>query len=429
MDFRFLLIAALTLGLFLAGLLSQTAGVIILTIPLILYVASAFLAGPHSAKIEAKRSLSRDRASQGAEVEVLLEINNAGFRLEEVLIEESLPPGLEVLDGETSAFCTLSPNQKISLAYRVRGVRGHYRFSGVQVTASDHLGIFRKKTFLSVQNRLFILPRVHKLKKIEIRPRYTRIYSGTIPARLGGPGVEFHGVRPYQPGDPLRWINARATARRPEAIYINEFEQERVADVGLILDARSLSNMPCDQGSLMDYSIDAAAALSDFLLENGNRVGLLIYGGPIRWTFPRYGKIQKERILQSLAAAELGANPIFEDLGYIPTRLFPRHTQLIVLSPLVEEDLPVLLKLRARGYPVVIISPDPIDYERRQLGEDRRVLFATQIARLEREFLLKQLRQAGISIVDWNLQQPFHHVANQVLSRPQLLARAIEARR
>lgn len=78
---------------------------------------------------------------------------------------------------------------------------------------------------------------------------------------------------------------------------------------------------------------------------------------------------------------------------------------------------------------MVIVSPDPIEYEQRQLGEDRRVQFAAQIARLEREFLLKQLRQAGISIVDWNLQQPFHHVAHQVLSRPQLLARPIEVRR
>ena len=45
-------------------------------------------------------------------------------------------------------------------------------------------------------------------------------------------------------------INARATARNPQSLFVNQFEQERVADVGLILDARRQSDVRTGDGAL-----------------------------------------------------------------------------------------------------------------------------------------------------------------------------------
>ena len=56
--------------------------------------------------------------------------------------------------------------------------------------------------------------------------------------------MSFWGVREYQMGDSLRHINWKIAARRmiaarqAQELFTNEFEQERIADVGLILDAR-----------------------------------------------------------------------------------------------------------------------------------------------------------------------------------------------
>jgi uncharacterized protein (DUF58 family) len=66
----------------------------------------------------------------------------------------------------------------------------------------------------------------------------------------------------------------------------------------------------------------AAAALVDTFLTAGNRVGLLLYSQYLSWTFPGYGKIQRERILQALARAEVGDSQVFSDLMYLPARLF-----------------------------------------------------------------------------------------------------------
>jgi len=85
---------------------------------------------------------------------------------------------------------------------------------------------------------MFFLPPVRRIRRVAIRPRRTNVYSGTIPARLGGPGVEFFGVREYARGDPPAWINWNISARHPQSLYSNEFEQERVADIGIVLDSR-----------------------------------------------------------------------------------------------------------------------------------------------------------------------------------------------
>jgi uncharacterized protein (DUF58 family) len=421
MNPRLLTISLVVILLILAGLILQKGELLALAIPLVVYLAIAWVAAPESIEVEAKRILSGDRVSQGSPVDVVLRITNVGSRLEEVYIQDLVPSGLELASGESSLLCSLEPDAVVILNYSVSGERGNYRFPGVRVTASERLGLISKRIMLPVVNRLFVLPKVEKLRRLEIRPRFTRIYAGQIPARVGGPGVEFFGVRPYQSGDPMRWINSRASARNPEALFINEFEQERVADVGLILDARLVSNLPDENYSLLDHSIEAVASLSDSLLDKGNRVGMLIYGGPLQWTFPGYGKMQRERILRALASADLGANPIFEDLGYIPTKLFPTRTQLIIISPLINEDLAVLIRLRARGYPLIIVSPDSISYERQRLGDAKEADLACRIAQIERDLLLRKLVQAGVQIVNWDVEKPFHHVAYQVLSRSAVL--------
>jgi len=266
------------------------------------------------------------------------------------------------------------------------------------------------------------------LKQITIRTRKTRVYSGNIPARVGGPGVEFFGLREYQAGDSPRWINWRASARHAFSMFSNEFEQERVADVGIILDGRLKTNLFGQENSLFEYSVLAAAALADVLLSQGNRVGLLNYGRYLHWTFPGYGKIQRERILQALAHAQIGTSTVFSELEYIPARLFPVHSQIILVSPLDADDIKVLVQLRARGYQVMVISPDPITFELGYLLESESVRKATRLLRMERDLLLHKLQRAGIQVLDWDVSQPFDQVVKSRLGRPPALLHAIGAR-
>ena len=414
---RPLLLSLLIYGLVLLGLASLRGELIALALPLVIYLGAALLDRPDPPRLAVARSLSSDRVMPNAPVVVTLAITNEGARLGEVLLEDVLPEGLRAVDGATSLLTSLAPGATVELRYTVAGARGLHRFADLRATARDRLGLFGARASLPAAAQLVVVPEVIRLRRVAIRPRRTRIYAGSVPARQGGPGVEFFGVREYQAGDPRRWISPRLTARRPDTLFVNEFEQERVTDVGLMLDARRPSDIRTPQGALFEHAVQATAALADALLTHGNRVGLLVYGSTLNWTLPGYGKVQRERILRALARAGQSSLPLFERLDYLPTRVFPARSQIVLISPLMPYDHEPLIRLRARGYQLLVISPDPVGFELAGLPDDPAVALAARLARLERALLLRRLWRAGVPVVEWSVDRPFQQVAEAALGR------------
>jgi uncharacterized protein (DUF58 family) len=414
---RHLLLAGLIYGLVLLGLLSRDGRLLVLALPLAIYWGAALLYGPAEPQFEITRALSEDRVRENESVTVDLTIVNPGSRLERVLVEDQVPQRLEVIDGEFSALAAIPPGGRLQLRYTVRARRGGFEFGEVRVTASDQLGLFRRQALFQAPARLWVLPETSRLRRVAIRPLRTRGTAGPVPARQGGSGVDFFGVREYQVGDPRRWINWRVSARHPRDLFTNEFEQERIADVGLILDARRRTNIRSRQDSLFEYAVRATASLAERFLSDGNRVGLLIYGRSLDWTFPGYGKIQRERVLRALARAQTGDSQVFDKLDYLPTRYFPAQSQIVLVSPLCLDDLPMLTRIRARGYQLLVVRPDPVGMELELLGRQPGVELAGRIVRVERELQRRKLQQAGIQVVDWPVDQPFDRVVHASLGR------------
>ena len=423
------MLAAAAVGLVFAGLVLLQGGLIALAIPLWVYLGAGLLFGPPGkTSLKATRTLGADRVRPGEPVPVTLTVENAGDGIEEATIRDRVPPGLEGVEGETSALGPLPPGGKLVLAYTLRGPRGTYRFEGVDVVLGDPFYVRPRVERLEVPQQLFVLPEARALRRVEIRPRQTRLHAGLVPARRGGPGTEFYGVREYQPGDSLRSLNPWAMARDPERLYITEFEQERSADVGLILDARRRADVQVGSRSLFEHAIEATAALADAFLQGGHRVGLLVYGGHLDWTFPGTGRVQREKILRTLARARLGESLVFEGFDYLPTRLFPARSQIVLVSPLLPGDEAMLIALRARGYAVLIISPDPVSFEAKRFPDDEATRLAVRIARVERALLLSRLQRAGIVVVDWDVEVPFVRRVQGSLARSPLWLRPLGVR-
>ncbi len=420
---RAFLTALLAFLLLFAGLATVQAPLLALALPVFLYLLASFWRGPRQVHLRAARSLSAERILAGDEVAVTVTVTNSGEGLEEVLLEDQIPEGLEVIEGSARRLTALPAGKSTTWTYRLRGRRGYYSLSSVRAAAREFFGLVTIQETLPTDGQLFILPPVLRLRRVAIRPRRTRVYSGTIPARQGGPGVEFFDVRAYQIGDPPHWINWRASARHPLELYSNEFEQERVVDVGIILDGRRRTN-EFGTRSIFEHSVLAVAALSDALLTTGNRVGLLFYGKQIHWTMPGYGKVQGERILHDLSRLEPGDSQVFDQL-YVPRRLFPSHSQLILVSPLVAEDHQTLMELRLKGYHILVVSPDPVSFEVLGLPQIEPVRLAARVIRMQRDLLLSRLRAAGIQVVEWDVAQQFEQVARRELERRPNLPRGL----
>ncbi|MEW5938863.1 MAG: DUF58 domain-containing protein [Chloroflexota bacterium] len=431
---RSLLLGVLSLFLLILGLATLHGELLALTIPLALYLLAGFWRAPQIVELDAQRHLSAERVSPNQTVAVTLTIVNRGEALDEVLVEDVLPEGLRVMDGSNRHLARLGRGETATWTYTVTGPRGYYAFPSLRVEARDGLGLIQRNREFAPPGQLLILPQALKLKHVAIRPRRTRVYAGTIPARVGGPGVDFFGVREYQPGDSPRRINWRVSARHGgeegrdvpwQRLYANEFEQERVADVGIVLDGRDRTNRFGGGRSLFEHSVLAAATLADAFLTQGNRVGLLVYGQYLHWTVPGYGKRQREKIMHALAEARSGGSDIFANLGHLPTRLFPVNSQIVVVSPLAEDDLNVLVQLRARGYQVMAVSPNPAAFELSFLPKRAEVSQAARVVQLERDLLLRKLNRAGVQLLDWDVSVPFDKAVRQSLGRPPQQARAL----
>jgi len=422
---RSLILGVIASALLIAGMAGLRGEMIALALPFVVYLLAGLLYAPENIRLVASRHLSTERTSPYSDVVVTVTVMNQGSQLEEVLINDVVPAGLKVRNAHSRHLIRLSKNGVFTFSYIVTGPRGGYGFENISVKVNEFLAVTSRQTRLEANGLLFVFPPVTHLRHVTIRPRRTRVYAGSIPARAGGSGTEFFGVRGYQPGDSPRVINWRASARNVDSLYSNEFQQERVADVGIVLDARLATNLFAEGHSIFEHSVQAAAALADALLSQGNRVGLLVYAAFLSWTIPGYGKVQRERILHSLAHAKPGGSEVFSDFAHLPTRLFPPESQIVLVSPMREDDLMPLVQLRAQGYQVLVISPDPINFELSYLPMTRNVSLASRVIRMERKLLLRRVRHAGIQVLEWDVNDPFDQVVKRKLSHPPGWLRAV----
>ena len=172
-------------GLWAASLWSADAErrLIALAVPLVIYLGAALLYDPGKLRLSAIRTLSPECVLPGKPVVVKVAITNHGPRLEELRVEDSLPPSLERVEGEARVLTTLKAGETIELEYTLRGKRGGYSFGDVRVTANDALGLFRRRGRISAAAHLLILPEVQQAAtrgdSTAEDARFSRSYSGS----------------------------------------------------------------------------------------------------------------------------------------------------------------------------------------------------------------------------------------------------------
>jgi len=111
-----------------------------------------------------------------------------------------------------------------------------------RVEHGDLLGFFRRRG-PSVDPELgVVLPR---FKALAERPN-VRELEASVAAPRAGSGTEMFGVREYRPGDPLRRIHWRSSARHGELI-VREFEPPGVQTLGIFCDPAPPSPEAADQ--------------------------------------------------------------------------------------------------------------------------------------------------------------------------------------
>ncbi len=395
-----------TLLALLAALALRSWSVVLLAIPPLAFLALGSLDPPAIPVVAATRILSRDRLPVGGEAEVRVLIANEGPTLGVVELVDTLPPELALVHGTNHLIASLAPGEKVELAYVVRPLlKGDYEVGPLRIRSTDVLGLGAEDAVAAPPSTLVAAPSIEPLQRTKLGPRRTRPWFGHVTSRQIGAGSEFWGIREYVPGDEVRRINWKASARFGR-LYANEYQGERSGDVIIVLDARRESAVGSTTDNAVEIGVRAALGVAEYVLASKNRVGLIVQRDVLDWVPPAFGRKQLYRILDHLIHVRAGGEWPFGFVTWILTRYFPRDALVVLISPLTDRaSLDAVINLSAHGYDVAIISPSPLEIERRLLPASREEETAYRILRMERENLISALRSIA-QVVDWDPNVP-----------------------
>jgi uncharacterized protein (DUF58 family) len=370
------------------------------------------------------RSSSRvlsDRVLEGDTVQVEVDISSMAPvpRLEVML---RVPEGLKLVDGPPAVALAVAPGTPGEVKRTVRCNRwGGYRLGESLIRVRDPLGFFVSEGWSGPGSALRVYPRSEAIRTL-LTPAETQVFAGNELSRMRGDGIEFADVRPFVAGDRVKRINWRLTSRQGEP-YINDYHRERNADVVIFLDAFAEVRRG-DAGTRFE-AVRAAAALAERYLQERNRVGLISFGGILRWLHPAMGTVQRYRIVESLIETDVVFSYAWKEIAVIPPAVLPPKALVIALTPLLDERvMHALLDLRARHFDLAIIEVSPAPFIAPPRNQTDAL--AERIWALDREVMRERLRRLGVPVAEWKAGEPVEQpiLEVQAFRRYTRLARA-----
>ncbi len=407
---RFFLPMGIGLAILISGMLLKNGAFLALAVPPILYSCVSVLLDMRLTLpiLHIRRTVSRHRMIEGEEVDITVDITSTfgDTRRHFISVIDPLPKGAKLVDGENQFLGPFSQGGSAQFSYRIVLPRGKHEFTESILTAWSQWGLASHMESIPHESTIIAHPKTELLGAISIHPRRTRAFAGPVKANQGGQGLDFFGCRSYVPGDDIRRVNWRAYARQ-DTLIVNEYELERLADVNIIVDARLQAHCQLGEDTTFDHSVRAAGSLASHFLRAGNIVGLLVYGDLVHWVYPGVGKHQERKIFDALSSAYAAEKEVFEDLRKIPTRLFPAQSQLVFISPLIDDDdVEVIALLIDQGYSIILVCPHATGWEAEQIGSNLAAQLATRMANLRRSLFLDSLVRTGTRIVNWDITEP-----------------------
>ncbi|WP_146939972.1 DUF58 domain-containing protein [Chryseobacterium hagamense] len=225
--------------------------------------------------ISAQRILP-EKLSNGDENPVKIDIrNNYGFTIHANVIDE-IPFQFQKRDFLIKKKIEAGKNNFFQYILEPKE-RGEYNFGSLNIYVSSPLGLVSKRFSFQKDANLPAYPSFIHLRKYELMALQSEFLLGGIKRiRKLGHTMEFEQIKDYVPGDDIRTINWKATSKT-NRLMVNQFQDEKSQRIFMLIDKGRTMKMPFKGLSLLDYSINAAMALSHIILKKGDRAGMMTF--------------------------------------------------------------------------------------------------------------------------------------------------------
>ena len=213
-------------------------------------------------------SLAREKMNDGVCMETvslpLTVTNRLPFFRQSFAVVEKLP----FVKGRRTAWeiPPLGPKEVFTLQRRITAERrGHFHLEALTVIGGDPCGLFFVKKNFRLAGEVTITPKIVRLGFLPTDSASSNSVNseGRILGHAGL-GSDFFGVRPYRPGDEIRYIHWRLTASKKK-LMVREFEASTTDRIVLILDSNMASVGFDENENNFEALISAAASIADYL--------------------------------------------------------------------------------------------------------------------------------------------------------------------
>ncbi len=144
-----------------------------------------------------------------------------------------------------------------------------------------------------------------KVRQIELttQKRVGDLLSGQYKSHFKGQGVQFSEHRLYMPGDDVRHIDWKVSARAREPV-IKKFEEERERSVFLVIDVSASQSFGSTQKLKAEVTAELAGFLACVASRSGDQVGALLFGAEVEKMIPlKRGQQHVLRIIRDVLEA------------------------------------------------------------------------------------------------------------------------------
>ena len=306
------------------------------------------------------------RAFHGEVAQARLVVRNPGrWPVPWLKLHESLPLDLHVPNFEQRVV-SLASKEQVALDYQLRcWRRGYYMIGPLSLLTGDYFDLTSRRQVTWPAQPFIVYPRVVPLSHLGLP---SQLPFGNLPSqrRIFQDPSRFFGVRDYMPGDSLRQIHWKSSARTDQ-LQVKRFQPAIALNAMVVLNLND-GDYALRSRAASEMGIVVAASVAAHLIERRQPVGLAVLGmdavtqqAGLQVIPPVRGRDQLMRLLEVLARAELAATtPFVQSLDQASVKLGWGSTAVIITpgaGPHMEE---ALLQMRRRGVHVLLVATDPL---------------------------------------------------------------------
>ncbi|NLT34734.1 MAG: DUF58 domain-containing protein [Gaiellales bacterium] len=333
------------------------------------------------AAVTCERRFSGGRLFPGEAVEVVLRVENRKpLPLPWVEVADEVPAGF-LLQGRPSPAgdpgdvvvrsAAVSWYSAVSWRYRLHAQqRGYYPLKPLQFSSGDIFGLYRRTQEGAGGQEIIVYPRLLEPRQVML-PSLNPVGDSVSANRVFEDPSRTVGIRDYSPGDSLRRIHWKATARR-SSLQVRIFEPTTTLKPLLFLVVDSFTGLRGEEGlpaekeaeerahasaaDTFEFAISATASLARNVIEQNGQVGLwansrLADGAQAAAIPPGGGLAQLTAILEALAKVTTEVSEHFAPFFDLNRRTLAFGvTPMFVIGEVPEGLVPVLVDMVERGH-------------------------------------------------------------------------------